>query len=164
MIDEQGPVIEGRLTRKRIPRTNDYQQAADRYHTMMDWERDDLVTNLIDLLGQCDRHIQERMVWHFYLIDDDYGNRVGEGLGIKASDVAHLKPLPAGAPPLPLQEFTEEDKQRLANLGNNPPRKLSGTQITGSVYIMQADEVSPNGSTNGPAIQASEMQPSRESS
>jgi catalase len=26
--DEQGPVVNGRLTRKRIPRTNDYQQAG----------------------------------------------------------------------------------------------------------------------------------------
>ncbi len=33
--DEQGPVIEGRLTRKRLPRTNDYQQAADRYLTLI---------------------------------------------------------------------------------------------------------------------------------
>jgi catalase len=147
-------VIEGRLTRKRIPRTNDYQHAADRYHTMMDWERDDLIFNMIDLLGQCDRHIQERMVWHFYLIEDDYGNRVGEGLGIKVSDVAHLKPLPK-------QQLTEEDQQRLANLGNNPPRKLTGEQITGSVHVMRADEVSANGSTNGPAFQASEMQPSK---
>ncbi|MGI9118714.1 MAG: catalase, partial [Acidimicrobiales bacterium] len=39
--DEQGPGIEGRLTRARIPRTNDYQQPADRDRTMMDWERDD---------------------------------------------------------------------------------------------------------------------------
>lgn len=34
------------------------------------------------------------MVSHFYLIEDDLGNRVGEGVGIKAGDVAHLEPLP----------------------------------------------------------------------
>ena len=124
--DEQGPVINGRLTRKRIARTNDYQQAADRYQTMEDWERDDLVANMIDLLGQCERHTQERMIWHFFLIDDDYGSRVGDGLGIKAADVAHLQPLPS-------QTLTEEDQRRLENLGNNPPRKLTGQKITGSV-------------------------------
>ncbi len=150
--DEQGPVIEGRLTRKRIPRTNDYQQAADRYHLMMDWERDDMVFNFVDLLGQCDRHIQERMVWHFYLVDDDFGNRVGGGLGIKAADVAHLQPLPK-------QRLTEEDQRRLSNLGNNPPRELSGKQMTGTVHVMQADEESANG-TNGSAYSASGMQPS----
>jgi catalase len=152
--DEQGPVIEGRLTRKRIPRINDYQQAADRYHTMMDWERDDLIHNMVDQLGQCDRHIQERMIWHFYLIDDDYGNRVGEGLGISAADVAHLEPLPK-------QQLTDEDQQRLSNLGSNPPRKLSGRKITGSVHVMQADEANANGSTNGDTYTASRMQPSR---
>ena len=155
--DEQGPVIEGRLTRKRLPRTNDYAQAADRYRLMMDWERDDLIHNMVDLLGQCDRHIQERMVWHFYLVDDDYGNRVGEGLGIKARDVAHLQPLPK-------QSLTEGDQTRLASLGNNPPRELSGSQMTGVVHVMQAHEENTNGSatngSNGSAYSASSMQPS----
>ena len=141
--DEQGPVIEGRLTRKRLPRTNDYQQAADRYRTMMDWERDDLVSNMITMLGQCERHIQERMIWHFYLVDDDYGNRVGEGLGIKASDVAHLTPLPK-------QQLTEEDQQRLSNLGNNAPRKPSGDKITGSVHVKRLHEV-PDAAGMGPS-------------
>jgi catalase len=141
--DEQGPVIEGHLTRRTLPRHNDYQQPADRYHTMMDWERDDLVSNLVDLLGQCERHIQERMIWHLYLIDDDFGNRVGEGLGIKASDVAHLQPLPK-------QQLTEEDQQRLANLGNNPCRQQSGSTITGSVHVKRLHEV-PDAAGMGPS-------------
>ena len=40
--------IEGRLTRARIPRTNDYKQAGERYLLSEQWERDDLVANLID--------------------------------------------------------------------------------------------------------------------
>jgi catalase len=32
--DEQGPVIQGRLTRAQIPRTNDYQQAGERFRLM----------------------------------------------------------------------------------------------------------------------------------
>src|SRR3954463_1104482 len=43
--DEQGPVVEGRLTRKRIPRTNDYAQAGERYQLSEQWEKDDLVGN-----------------------------------------------------------------------------------------------------------------------
>jgi len=132
--DEQGPVLTGRLTRKQLPRTNDYQQPADRYHTMMDWERDDLVFNLVDLVGQCDREIQERMVWHLYLIDDDFGDRVGEGLGIKAGDVAHLQALPN-------QVFTEEDARRAANLGSAGPRPLSTTRMTGAVPVMRQSEI-----------------------
>jgi catalase len=38
--DELGLVIEGRLTRKRIPRTNDYAQAGLRFRLMEDWERE----------------------------------------------------------------------------------------------------------------------------
>ena len=55
---------------------------------MPDWERDDLVANMIDLLGQCERQIQERMVDHFARCDPDYGRRVAEGLGL---------PVPAAA-------------------------------------------------------------------
>ena len=56
------PEIRGRLTRARIERTNDFAQAGERYRTMPDWERDDLVANLVDLLGQCERQIQDRMI------------------------------------------------------------------------------------------------------
>ena len=44
------PEISGRLTRSTIARTNDYAQAGERYRTMPEWEREDLVTNLVDLL------------------------------------------------------------------------------------------------------------------
>ena len=121
--DEQGPVIEGRLTRKRIPLTQDYLQAGQRYLLMEDWERDDLVNNFVTLLGQCERDVQERMVWHFFLVEDELGNRVGEGLGIKASDVAHLEPLES-------QTLSESDQQRLANLGNNGRRDVDGLVMT----------------------------------
>ncbi|MFI0356025.1 catalase [Actinomadura sp. 9N407] len=121
--DDQGPEIRGRLTRKRIPLPNDYLQAGQRYRLLHDWERDDLVKNFIALLSQCDRPIQERMVWHFLLVEDDLGLRVGEGLGIGPGDVVHLKPLAS-------QDLTEEDRKRLSNLGKNGPRDVSGLQMT----------------------------------
>ncbi len=49
---------------------------------MPDWEREDLIANLVDLLGQCERQIQDRMVGLFTQCDRDYGTRVAEGLGI----------------------------------------------------------------------------------
>lgn len=52
---------------------------------MPDWERDDLVKNMINLLGQCDKHIQEKMVWHFSQCDEAYGQRVADGLGLTVS-------------------------------------------------------------------------------
>ncbi|MEV4295708.1 catalase [Microbispora rosea] len=121
--DEQGPQITGRLTRKRIPRTNDYKQAGERYMLMEEWECDDLVENFVTMLSQCDRPIQERMVWHFLLVEDDLGLRVGEGLGITPDDVKHLEPLAS-------QDLTDEDMERLANLGKNGPRDVSGLKMT----------------------------------
>ena len=106
------PEIHGRLIRSVIERRNDYVQARGRYNTMMDWERDDLVLNMGTLLGQCERDVQERMIWHFLLVHDDYGTRVGQIIGITADDVRNL-------PPLPKQVLTDEDKRRLQNLGNN---------------------------------------------
>ncbi|MEU9840041.1 catalase [Actinomadura sp. NPDC048032] len=121
--DEQGPEITGRLTRKRIARANDYRQAGQRYLLMEEWERDDLVRNLVELISECARPVQERMVWHFLLAEDDLGLRVGQGLGISADDVGNLGPLPG-------QDLTDEDQQRLKNLGQNGPRDVDGLRMT----------------------------------
>ncbi|MEX2047527.1 MAG: catalase [Chloroflexota bacterium] len=131
--DEQGPSIDGRLTRRQISRANDYAQAADRYRTMMPWERDDLVRNMIALLGQCAPYTQQRMVWHFLLVDHDYGTRVGAGLGISVQDVKHLSPLPN-------QQLTEDDRKRLVDLDDTRPRTAGGKAITGSVPVRRLAE------------------------
>jgi catalase len=106
------PEIRGRLTQSVLERRNDYVQARARYVTMTEWERDDLVLNMGGLLGQCERDVQERMLWHLFLVHDDYGTRVGEALGMSAGDVRHLAPL-AG------QVLTDEDQRRLSKLGAN---------------------------------------------
>ncbi|MFE7676628.1 catalase [Streptomyces albidoflavus] len=121
--DEEGPVLQGRLTRARIPRTNDYLQAGQRFQLMEEWEQDDLVKNFTDLFSQCTRPVQERMIWHCLMADNELGLRVGEGIGIAPSDVAHM-------PPLPDQTLTEEDRVRLGRLGDNPPRDVTGLTMT----------------------------------
>ena len=121
--DEQGPEITGRLTRKRLPRTDDYTQAGQRYQLMEQWEKDDLVGNFVELIGQAAREVQERMVWHFLLADDELGLRVGEGLGISPDDVRQLEPLAS-------QTLSEGDLQRLSNLGKNGPRDVTGLKMT----------------------------------
>jgi catalase len=119
----QGPEISGQLTRERIERTNDYQQAGERYLLSEQWERDDLVANLTGLLAQCDRPIQERMVWHLLMAEDELGNRVGEGIGISAADVKGLSPLAT-------QSLSDEEEQRRQNLGSNGPREVAGLVMT----------------------------------
>jgi catalase len=121
--DEQGPVVSGRLTRKRIDRTDDYTQAGQRYLLSEPWEQDDLVTNLVGALSQCDRPIQERMVWHLYLCEDELGRRVGEGLDISADDVRGLEPLQS-------QTLTDAERKRAQNLGKNGSRDVSGVSMT----------------------------------
>jgi catalase len=81
------------------------------------------VHNLVDALGQCDRAIQERMVWHLLLCEDELGLRVGDGLNITPEDVRDL-------PPLQSQDLTDEDRRRLSNLGKNGPRPVDGRQMT----------------------------------
>src|SRR3954449_1109856 len=108
---EQGPEISARLTRSQIERTNDYKQAGERYLLSEPWERDDLVANLVGALAQCDRPIQERMVWHLYMCEDELGQRVGDGIGVSLADIGDLEPLPK-------QIFNDEEQERLRNLGN----------------------------------------------
>ncbi|MEG9249617.1 catalase [Arthrobacter sp. Soc17.1.1.1] len=121
--DEQGPEIHGRLTRKRIPLTNDYLQAGQRYQLLEQWEKDDLVGNFVTLIGQAARAVQERMVWHFYLVDDELGARVGAGLGIGLDEIKDL-------PPLASQTLSDDELDRLKNLGNNGPRDVEGLTMT----------------------------------
>ena len=133
---EQGPQIAGRLMRARIERTNDYAQAGERYGLSEQWEKDDLVANLVDGLSQCDRRIQERMLWHLYMVEDELGARVGEGIGIALDEVRDL-------PPLATQSFTDEEEARRRNLGANGPRDVSGHVMTHCVTnerVAVADE------------------------
>lgn len=121
--DEQGPEISGRLTRKRIDRTNDYEQAGQRYQLMDQWEKDDLVANLVANISEATREVQERMVWHFLMADDELGARVGDGLSITADDVRGLEPLAS-------QTLSDEENERRANLGKNGPRDVTGLEMT----------------------------------
>lgn len=76
------PQVSGKLVRQPISRTDPYTQAGERYRTFEDWEREDLICNLVTNLKVCPPVIQERMVYHFTQCDPDYGRRVAEGLGI----------------------------------------------------------------------------------
>lgn len=120
---EVGPEFTGRMVRARIPRTDDYTQAGQRYQLLEQWEKDDLVHNFVTLIGQASREVQERMLWHFYMCDDELGARVGEGLGIALEVVADLTPLAT-------QTLSPAEVQRMQNLGHNGPRDVEGLQMT----------------------------------
>ncbi|MCA1021237.1 catalase [Halobacillus litoralis] len=76
------PYAEGKLKKEPIDRENNFKQAGERYRMLKDWERDDLINNLVVSLKPCQAHIQKKMVSLLTQCDEDYGNRVAEGLGM----------------------------------------------------------------------------------
>ncbi|MGI8639965.1 MAG: catalase-related domain-containing protein, partial [Pyrinomonadaceae bacterium] len=78
------PYVAGNLVRQKISRPNDYKQAGERYRTIEQSERDDLVFNLVDALSQCNKDIQNRMIDHLTKCDAEYGQRVADGLKMKS--------------------------------------------------------------------------------
>jgi catalase len=85
---EHQPYVEGKVMRQTISRENNYTQAGERYREIEDWERDDLVNNLVTNLSQCNPDIQERMVSHLVQCDSEYGKRVADGLGLPVPQIA----------------------------------------------------------------------------
>ncbi|KAA5540844.1 catalase [Adhaeribacter rhizoryzae] len=92
------PRYEANLVRQKIDRTNDFKQAGETYRNFEDWERDELILNLVTTLSTCDKKIQDKMVEHFTLADEDYGRRVAEGLQLKLKDQSDKGPIGATSP------------------------------------------------------------------
>ncbi|WP_406944725.1 catalase [Halobacillus sp. SY10] len=81
------PYAEGKLKKEPIDRENNFKQAGERYRLLKDWERDDLIMNLVTSLKPCQSHIQKKMISFFSQCDEDYGKRVAEGLGMNAGNM-----------------------------------------------------------------------------
>ncbi|PZE20183.1 catalase [Paenibacillus xerothermodurans] len=74
------PLYNARLVREAIPRRNDFGQAGDTYREFAEWEKEELISNLVDALKNCKADIVQRMISYFTQADPDYGRRVAEGL------------------------------------------------------------------------------------
>ena len=77
---EHEPQYNDRLVRQAIDRTNNFGQAGETYRSLEDWERDELISNLVDALSVCASQIQEKMISYFTQADSDYGKRVADGI------------------------------------------------------------------------------------
>ncbi|MCA1029706.1 catalase [Bacillus timonensis] len=77
---EHEPYVEGNLKREKISRENNFGQAGETFRRFNDWERQELISNLVDALSGCRKEIQDRMIDLFTQCDPDYGKRVAEGL------------------------------------------------------------------------------------
>jgi len=92
--------VTGHLGRYQTTRTaDDYRQAGERYRSFQDWERDDLISNMVADMKACPEEIALRMVWHWWHCDEEYGRRVAEGAGIDLERAKALPPLPGKPAP-----------------------------------------------------------------
>ncbi|MCR6111011.1 catalase [Bacillus sp. A301a_S52] len=91
------PYVEGDVKREAIDRQNNFKQAGETYRRFSEFERSELINNLVNALKPCRQDIQEQMVDHFKKADPDYGRRVAEGLKKKEdnSDESHRNPIGA---------------------------------------------------------------------
>jgi catalase len=99
------PFVTGNLVRQKIDRQNNYRQAGERFRIFEDWEREELISNLVGALQGCTREIQERMLWHFSQCDAEYGRRVASGLGLSLPSTVPAS-LKERLPPEALQPAT----------------------------------------------------------
>ena len=82
------PQYNARLVRQKIDRQNDFKQPGERFRMFEDWERDELITNLVNTLAPVEKHIQEKMVDYFTQCDPEYGRRVKEGLQTATKNIS----------------------------------------------------------------------------
>ena len=130
--EAQGRLVSGLPVRVRLPKTNDYLQAGERYVRMEQWERDDLVGNLTSGPTGVPPDVQQRMVWHLSMCEDELGRRVADGLSVTLDQVRALDPLPG-------QELDPEERRRHANLGSNGPRENGNAPRTHCVPNSRAE-------------------------
>lgn len=77
---EYTPHVEGHLVRESIDRQNNFKQAGDTYRHLDDWEKEELITNLVNTLAPCDQRIQTKMIDMLKQCDAEYGSKVEEDL------------------------------------------------------------------------------------
>ena len=74
------PRIEGKLTRQKISKTNDFKQAGEKYHSLNKMDQEHLVDNFIADLKPIDKPIQQRVIENLTMADPELGEAVAEGL------------------------------------------------------------------------------------
>lgn len=73
--------VSGCVGRHEIP-GDDYYQPGYRYRNMAELEKQHLVSNIIENLGQAYKPIQRRMVEHFRRTDEELGSEIAQGLDL----------------------------------------------------------------------------------
>ena len=80
------PHYDADKTKATIERENNYGQARLTYRGFEQRDQDELRNNMINLLGQCDTPIQQRMVGHWLRVDEQLGAAIAQGIGVDLDD------------------------------------------------------------------------------
>lgn len=90
---EYEPRIEGNLVREHIDRNDNTKQAGETFRAFEDWEKDELIGNLVGDISQCKQIIQDKMIALAEEADEEYGRRLREGLAQSSKDGSSRNPL-----------------------------------------------------------------------
>jgi catalase len=90
---EHSPMYQAALVRQKIEKQNNFKQAGETYRNFEDWEKDELILNLVNTLATANKDIQDRMVEMFRQCDEDYGKRVADGLATTAVNMSNKGPI-----------------------------------------------------------------------
>ena len=74
------PYAAGNQVREVTPRQDPFTQAGAQYRAFEDWERDELVNNLVGGIAVCHPQIQDTMIQMLSQCDAEYGQRVKDGI------------------------------------------------------------------------------------
>jgi catalase len=72
--------VEGEVTRKKISKTNDFQQAGEKYRSLSKMDKEHLVDNLTADLMHIDKPIQQRVIENLTKAEPELGKSVATGL------------------------------------------------------------------------------------
>jgi len=90
---EHTPHVEGKIVRESIDRDDNTKQAGETYRWFEQWEKDELISNLVGDLSQCDKRIQDRMIDLAEKADDEYGRRLRVGLANARREGSSMNPI-----------------------------------------------------------------------
>ncbi|MFC7687294.1 catalase [Ureibacillus sp. GCM10028918] len=98
---EHTPKVEGNLVRESIDRNDNTKQAGETYRNFEQWEKDELINNLVNDLVFCPKDIQDKMIVLAEQADEEYGRRLREGIAEKTESMIKedpkFSPRPLGA-------------------------------------------------------------------
>ncbi|MDH5451676.1 MAG: catalase, partial [Candidatus Bathyarchaeota archaeon] len=72
--------VDGKVTRQKISKTNDFEQAGEKYRSLSKRDKEHLVDNLIADLIHIDKPIQQRIIKNLTQVNPKLGESVAKGL------------------------------------------------------------------------------------